>query len=316
MRFFAVTLALATLAGAPHPLAAGQFADRTVQALEALATKGSVRAQMELAQRYETASGVARDARHALSLYCLAARQGDAGGALMAGRMLVHGATGVVREDALGQAWLRRAGALGSDAAARLTGVPAGTPARAPDRCEPPVPVFAALSPPPPQLRAMVQKLAPTYGLDPALVLAVIAVESNFQVGAVSPKNAMGLMQLIPETAVRFGVANPFDPMQNLQGGMRYLRWLLAYFEGDVTLALAGYNAGEKAVVTHRGVPPFQETQWYVQRVHGLYGSQHHTFDRRIVATAGLPRPAREVVAELSGPPAAPVQSKSASMDN
>jgi membrane-bound lytic murein transglycosylase MltF len=82
-----------------------------------------------------------------------------------------------------------------------------------------------------------------------------------------SPKNAQGLMQLIPATAQRFGVRNVWDPEQNLRGGMAYLQWLLQHFKGDVKLALAGYNAGEKAVERHGGVPPYRETQAYVKRI-------------------------------------------------
>ena len=118
---------------------------------------------------------------------------------------------------------------------------------------------------------ALVDTLAPKYGLDSALVLAVIAVESNFQPKAISPKNAQGLMQLIPATAVRFGVNDPFNPAENVRGGIKYLRWLLDYFNGNLTHALAGYNAGEKAVDRYRGIPPYQETQHYVRAVQRRY---------------------------------------------
>lgn len=100
-------------------------------------------------------------------------------------------------------------------------------------------------------------------------MLAVVQVESNYDPNARSSKNAQGLMQLIPETAERFGVENVWDPEENLRGGMAYLRWLLDHFDGDVRLALAGYNAGEGAVRRFRGVPPFEETQDYVKRVIG-----------------------------------------------
>ena len=113
----------------------------------------------------------------------------------------------------------------------------------------------------------LVTKLASQYQVPPRLVLAVIAAESNFDRLAVSPKNAQGLMQLIPETAQRFGVKNAFDPAQNVRGGIAYLRWLLAYFEGDVALVAAAYNAGERAVERHLGVPPFLETRAYVRRI-------------------------------------------------
>jgi hypothetical protein len=124
----------------------------------------------------------------------------------------------------------------------------------------------------PAHVRSIVNKLAPKYDLDPRLVLAVIAVESNFQAAAVSPKNAQGLMQLIPGTAKRFGVQDPFNPSDNIRGGMLYLRWLLKAFNGNLSLALAGYNAGEKAVERYKGVPPYDETRQYVEKIHKLYG--------------------------------------------
>ena len=100
-----------------------------------------------------------------------------------------------------------------------------------------------------------------------SLLAAVIAVESAGKVRAVSPKGAQGLMQLIPATAARFGVSSPFDPAQNIAGGAAYLDWLLRRFDGDVMRALAGYNAGEGAVLKHGGVPPYRETRDYVVRV-------------------------------------------------
>jgi soluble lytic murein transglycosylase-like protein len=117
------------------------------------------------------------------------------------------------------------------------------------------------------EIARLVRSLAPRYRLDPNLVLAVVEVESNFNPTARSHKNAQGLMQLIPATAERFGVRDVWDPEQNLRGGMAYLRWLLDHFDGDVKLALAGYNAGEKAVERHGGVPPYKETQAYVRRI-------------------------------------------------
>lgn len=129
---------------------------------------------------------------------------------------------------------------------------------------------------PPPRVEAMVSKLAPRYGLDPNLVLAVIAVESAFRHDAVSPKNAQGLMQLMPGTATRFGVRDAFNPEDNLRGGMRYLSELLRLFQGDLNLALAAYNAGEHQVARYGGIPPFQETRRYVALVHGYYGYSTH----------------------------------------
>lgn len=113
----------------------------------------------------------------------------------------------------------------------------------------------------------LIRKLAPHYKVDIRLALAVASVESNFNISARSPKNAQGVMQLIPETAARFNVRNPFHPEQNIRGGLAYLRWLGNYFEGDLVRVIAAYNAGEGAVVKYGGIPPYDETQAYVMRV-------------------------------------------------
>ena len=107
--------------------------------------------------------------------------------------------------------------------------------------------------------------------MSPALVLAVIAVESGGRGSAVSEKGAIGLMQLIPDTAARFGVADSLSEAENIRGGTAYLDWLLAEFEGDPILALAGYNAGENAVKANEGVPPYAETRDYVPKVLAAY---------------------------------------------
>ncbi|ADC73312.1 Lytic transglycosylase catalytic (plasmid) [Thioalkalivibrio sp. K90mix] len=108
------------------------------------------------------------------------------------------------------------------------------------------------------------------YGVDPALVRAVVHTESSFNPSAASHANAVGLMQLIPETAERFGVVDRTDPMQSLEGGVRYLRFLLDHFD-DVEHAIAAYNAGEGAVTRHNGIPPFEETQKFVPKVLSRY---------------------------------------------
>ena len=109
-------------------------------------------------------------------------------------------------------------------------------------------------------------------GVDPLLLYAIMHQESTFKARAVSPKGARGLMQLMPLTARRFGVTNIFDPKQNIEGGTRYMRFLLDYFEGDVELALAGYNAGEGAVLKYGfQVPPYSETREYVRRIGRRY---------------------------------------------
>ena len=119
----------------------------------------------------------------------------------------------------------------------------------------------------------LVVQAAAAKQVDPKLVHSIIQVESAYDPNAVSRKGAMGLMQLIPGTAKRFGVENPFDPGQNIHGGVSYLKYLLDMFRGDVTLSLAAYNAGENSVLRYGGVPAFQETQEYVRKVNNLYGS-------------------------------------------
>ena len=140
------------------------------------------------------------------------------------------------------------------------------------------------------QIYAIVQRLAPEYGIHPALAVALIRAESNFDPLAVSEKNAQGLMQLIPETAARFQVKKPFDPEQNIRGGMAYLRWLLAYFQGDVDLAVAAYNAGEGAVNRFGGVPPYPETRGYLKRIREVFHLPTHPFDQRITAPSPMLR--------------------------
>jgi membrane-bound lytic murein transglycosylase MltF len=122
-------------------------------------------------------------------------------------------------------------------------------------------------------LRALAEAAARRHGLDPALVLAVVQVESGFRPDAVSPKGARGLMQLMPGTAADLGVEDAFDPEQNLDGGTRHLVGLIARYGGDVKRALAAYNAGEGAVERHRGVPPYGETRAYVRNVLRRYRS-------------------------------------------
>jgi len=118
----------------------------------------------------------------------------------------------------------------------------------------------------------IVEVAASAHGVEPALVQAVITAESGFNPNALSRKGASGLMQLMPDTARRYGVRNIFDPVENVHGGVRYLKDLLAMFNGDMRLALAGYNAGENAVIrAGNRIPPYQETQNYVPKVIDIY---------------------------------------------
>ena len=122
----------------------------------------------------------------------------------------------------------------------------------------------------------LVQRLAPRFDVDARLALAIVRAESNFNPGARSPRNAMGLMQLIPDTAERFGVRDPFDPEQNVRGGLAYLKWLIARYDGDIARVAGAYNAGEGAVDRFGGVPPYAETEEYVRRILAFYRARRH----------------------------------------
>ncbi|MBF0539394.1 MAG: lytic transglycosylase domain-containing protein [Nitrospirae bacterium] len=140
--------------------------------------------------------------------------------------------------------------------------VPGGEAAR--PRIEPPSIAITGVST---DYGTIVESLSKKHSLDPMLVKAIIKAESNWNSAALSPKGAMGLMQLMPGTASLLSVSNPYDPVENIDGGMRYLKYLLLRFNGDLTLAVAAYNAGPEAVQRHGSVPPYVETKLYVNRV-------------------------------------------------
>lgn len=125
------------------------------------------------------------------------------------------------------------------------------------------------------KINSIVNRVSNRYQVDPKLVNAMIRVESDYDPTAVSPKGAMGLMQLIPSTAQRFGVQNPFDPKENIQGGVIYLRYLLNLFGGNLPLSLAAYNAGEQTVIRSGGIPEIPETVKYVREVTHIYHSKN-----------------------------------------
>lgn len=217
--------------------------------------------------------GVERSVDRALVYLCAAARHGRGDAAFELAWLYFQG-RGVSADDALAAAWLHEAERLGESAPARLRQSLDGV-RKAPLACIASNGVNLQINDRRrARLAVAIHELAPQFDLDPALVLEVVRAESNFNPRARSHKGALGLMQLIPATARRFGVKDPFEPLQNLRGGMAYLRWLLRRFDGDLELTLAGYNAGEAAVERHGGIPPYAETQAYVKRILRRYGAR------------------------------------------
>jgi len=123
----------------------------------------------------------------------------------------------------------------------------------------------------PADIKSLINQSAHKYGVDPKLVSAVAQAESNYTPNAVSDAGAVGVMQLMPDTASSLGVTNIYDPRDNIEGGVKYIKQLLNTFDGDVSKAVAAYNAGPQAVKNYNGVPPYAETQNYVKKVLDLY---------------------------------------------
>jgi len=255
---------------------------------------------------YEHGEGVERDPVAAAQLYCRAARYGDAEAQFNLAWMLTN-ARGIERDEAQAAHLFAAAaeqGLVQAQNMAHLMGAPRGEvpPCLRPPETDPPLTASRPPSPPsaarkpvppppnaPPQIVRYVNLVAPDFRLSPDLVLQVMAAESNFDPLAISPKNAQGLMQLTPDTAARFRVRPLTDPVQNIRGGMAYLRWLLAYFEGDLALALAAYNAGERTVERYRGVPPYLETRLYVNGIiAALGGPRSEPYDRTVTPPSDM----------------------------
>lgn len=250
---------------------------------------------------YENGEGVDRDLALAASLYCRAARLGDPEAQYNLGWMYTN-ARGVEREDLYAAYLFNAAAEQGLEAAKRMLKNVGGlsniyVPPCMKDPPPPPVKLAAKKPVKPPvdyQLIAprhiydLVMRQSLLNKVDPQLTFAIIHAESNFDALARSPKNAQGLMQLIPDTAARFGIRNAYDPAQNIRAGMAYLRWLLAYFEGDVALVAAAYNAGEGTVERYRGTPPYLETRAYVLRVLKSVGVGTLPYDSTAVAPSAM----------------------------
>ena len=263
----------------------------SLDASKATPNQEGAEALTALAVRYEHAEGVPRNYSKAIELYCKAASQGDATAQFNLGWMYANG-RGVSRDDGLALTLIGLAAKQGHSFAQQLLGNMGETIQPKTPACL--KPKSAALqnlaldSPAKQEIAKLVHQLAPAYSVDPALVLAIIAVESGFRVNVVSPKQAQGLMQLIPPTAQRFHVKNAFDAADNIKGGLAYLQWLLAYFQGNISYVAAAYNAGEGAVDKYRGVPPYPETQNYVAKVTHMYPNAQHPYQAHITGPSPL----------------------------
>ena len=198
--------------------------------------------------------------------YCIAFLQGDREAAYRLGWMYFSG-QGVSANNELAAGWFRLAASQGDPWSQRILEelLPSASPV-ADDGCP-----LRDGEPDRSTIETWISVLAPGYGLDVKLLLALVEVESRFNPRARSPKNARGLMQLLPATAQRFEVEDIWDPFENLMGGMAYLSWLLDLYQGDLDLSLAAYNAGEHRVEQYGGIPPYAETRNYVRNITRIY---------------------------------------------
>jgi soluble lytic murein transglycosylase-like protein len=150
--------------------------------------------------------------------------------------------------------------------------------------------------------RELIQAAASRYSVDPDLITSIIAAESNFDSKAISRRNARGLMQLLPQTATRMGVRNIFDPNENINAGTHYLSDLLRRYHNDLALTLAAYNAGPESVQRYGRVPPYRETQSYVQRVRRVYAQRKSAPPASPKASPNTPPPTASTTTEAKSP--------------
>ncbi|BCB26554.1 lytic transglycosylase [Sulfurimicrobium lacus] len=264
---------------------------------EASENSDNPKALVDMAVKYEHAEGVQQDYKKAVDLYCRAARLGYADAQYALGWMYANG-RGVPKDDGVAAQLFAMAAEQGHQyARVMMRYTKANTTTPLPACLLPEKPAddayddadhAGAANYPQGPIVNLVHQLAPRYEVDPKLALAIISVESAFNVRAISPKNAQGLMQLIPETAQRFRVKNAFDPAENIKGGLAYLKWLLSFFRGNVPLVAAAYNAGEGAVERYRGIPPYPETRDYVKKVTRLYRKPTHPYQSNATETSSF----------------------------
>lgn len=266
-------LALGTVrAQGPVAVSVDELLDALAPEAAEAVRNGDLEGITDWATRYEHGEGVRRNVDVAIALYCMAAVEDHVAAAYGLGWIYANG-RGATRNDSVAASWMDRAARQGDDHAARMLDRLGPVPSPTREECllsgdrSLELPLRAVPDPGRKVIVDWVMKLAPGAGIDPALVLAVIEVESAFNPNARSHKDARGLMQLLPATARRFGVSNIWDPLSNVRGGLAYMKWLKGQFDGAPKFVLAGYNAGERAVQRHGGVPPYRETRNYVKRV-------------------------------------------------
>ena len=240
-----------------------------------------VLAALAQGQAAERGVGLKNNPYLAIELYCDAGTMGSPEGFFRVGRILARGPK-MLRNPRLANAYLALAARLGHHEASQLydTGVESADidevcvsqPGQSAQRQFDLEAYISGLLPAKKKIALLIRRSAAKYGVDAHFALAIGLAESNLEPGAVSPKNAQGVMQLIPETQERFGVRKPFEAEQNIKGGLAYLQWLQARFNGNLLLVAAAYNAGEGTVERYQGVPPFPETQQYVRRVLNFAG--------------------------------------------
>lgn len=263
-----------------------------------------------MAFKFKNTEGTPKDYAVVAADYCRAAKLGDADAQYALGWMYANGRGVPLDEQIAGQLFTMAAEqghARAKESLTKISNVSSQAPFLACLLPDPPAPVAIAPNSETAEIEQksisvettklfnaqgnilkLVNKLAPRYDVDVNLAMAFIAVESRFNTMATSPKNAQGLMQLIPETAERFGVKDAYKAEDNIKGGLSYLKWLLAYFKGDVQLVAAAYNAGEGAVNKYKGIPPYAETQKYVQKITALYNKTTHPYKENLVKASPL----------------------------
>ncbi len=261
-------------------LAGTLSSDSDTQELQNAADKARI--LVAVAKQHEHGEGLPKDHNKAIELYCEAINLGYSEALYALGWMYAN-ARGIPRNDGIAAQLFNMAAEQGHEHAYKMMRYLDPSAERALPECIQSIAEDESIDYSDKPYFDIVQKLAPQYSLDPALVMAIITVESAFDAQAVSHKNAQGLMQLIPETAERFHVKNTFDAVENIKGGMAYLRWLLAFFKGDVTFAVAAYNAGEGAVERHKGIPPYAETRNYVKKIQAQYAKTTHPYQPEFV---------------------------------